>query len=77
MAQPEKTFRLGSAHASVFLNDSDEGQFRTITVQRRYKDGDNWKSSNSYTGTQAASALVVIQQALAHLLHQESEKNVD
>jgi len=47
MAKPEKSFRLGPVHASVFLNDSQSGPFHTIQVQRRYKDEQSgeWRSS--------------------------------
>ena len=42
MAKPEKTFKIGAVSASVFLNEGDEGAFRTITLQRRYKKDESW-----------------------------------
>jgi hypothetical protein len=72
MSQPEQTFKLGSAQASIFLNEGEQGSFRTVTVQRRYKDGEEWKSSNSFTGTQLANAIAVSQRALGYLLDQEN-----
>lgn len=75
MAKPEKSFRLGAVRASVFLNDGQSGQFHTIQLQRRYKDDQSgeWRSSDSFTAPQAASALVVLQQAVAYVLERESE----
>lgn len=75
MSKPEKSFRLGAVRASVFVNDGQSGQFRTIQVQRRYKDeaSGEWRSSDSFTAQQAASALVVLQQAVAHVLDRESD----
>ena len=77
MSKPEKTFRIGSVSASVFVNHGDEGEFRTIALQRRYKDGDEWKSSNSFTKPQAAAALAVLQRALCHVLEHEDESAQD
>ena len=76
MAKPEKTFRLGPVRASIFLNDSQSGQFHTIQVQRRYKDDQSgeWRSSDSFTAQQAASALVVLQQAVAYVLDHEADR---
>jgi hypothetical protein len=77
MPKPEKTFRIGSVSASVFVNQSDEGEFRTIALQRRYKDGDEWKSSNSFTKPQAAAALAVLQRALGYVLDHEDDAAQD
>ena len=71
MAKPEQTFQLGSAHASVFVNEGEQGPFRTVTVQRRYKDGEEWKSSNSFTASQLAQAIAVMQRALDYVLDQQ------
>ena len=70
MAKPEQAFRLGSVEAAIFVNQGKEGgSFPTIRLQRRYKDEDgNWKSSDSFTATQAASAIAVLQRAIAHTL---------
>ena len=72
MSKPEQTFKLGSAHASIFQNDGEQGPFRTVTIQRRYKDGDEWKSSNSFTATQLANSIAISQRAIAYILDQES-----
>jgi hypothetical protein len=69
MAKPKRVFTLGQAHASVFVNASKKGSFYTVTAQRRYKDDKGkWKSSSSYTASQLASAIAVMQQALSYIL---------
>ena len=70
MSKPEKTFKIGSVSASVFLNESEEGSFRTITLQRRYKAGEDWKSSSSFTTAQAPLAIAVLQKALSYMMDQ-------
>ena len=66
MSKPETTIKLGQAQASIFVNEGDKGPFRTVTLQRRYKDETTgqWQSSNSYTATQLANAIAVMQRVL-------------
>ncbi len=42
--------RLNSIRVSVWKNENDDGAvwFNT-TINRRYKDGDDWKSTDTYT----------------------------
>ncbi len=49
---PETTFRLGNVSASVFVNEAngDGGRprkFRSVNVQRSYRDGDQTKFVSS------------------------------
>lgn len=73
MSKPETTFSLSGVRAAVFRNEGKDGPFRSITLERRYQDGQEWKSSNSFTKSQAAAALVVLQQAVAFVLEQDRE----
>jgi len=34
MASPEKTFSLSGVQASIFLNSGEQGDFRSIRLQR-------------------------------------------
>jgi hypothetical protein len=72
MAKPQKSFSLGQAHASVFVSKSKKGAFYTVSAQRRFKNEKNkWQSSNSYTASQLANAIAVMQRALDYILDQE------
>jgi len=46
--KPEKVFRIGSVSASVFANEVQEGKrpMRNVNLQKRYRDGEEWKSSS-------------------------------
>ena len=69
--KPEKVFRIGSVSASVFVNEVDgEGgkrQLRNVNLQRRYRDGDEWKSSTSFGLSDIPSALRVLELAQQHV----------
>lgn len=68
MSKPEKKFRIGAVSASVFVNQAEDGgSFRSVTLERRYKDGDEWKSSDSFTLKDIPSAIAVLQMAMHHV----------
>lgn len=74
---PEKTFRIGLVSASVFINDvNGEGgkrQIRNVNLQRRYRDGDNWKSSSSFGLADLPNAMRALQLAMQHVEAIEAE----
>lgn len=78
MSKPEKTFRIGSCSASVFVN-TNEGEpkrtFRTVSLQRRYKDGDEWKSSSSFGLSDLPSVAALALLALHHIASVDSEND--
>ena len=45
---PVAKIRVGLITASIWENKTDKGTFHNVTFERRYKDGDQWKSSHSY-----------------------------
>jgi len=68
MAQPEKVFRLGSVSASVFRNESsDRRVFRSVNLQRSYRDGDRTRYSGSLTLSHLPNAIAVLQMAFDYL----------
>ena len=79
MAQPEKTFRIGFCSASVFVNtaakrnEQDEQRtYRMVSVQRRYRDGDTWKTSTSFALADLPAAITVMQMAMDHVASHEA-----
>ena len=77
MSAPEKVFRIGSIAASIFVNDvqTDGGkrQVRNVALQRRYRDGDDWKSSTSFGLADLPNAVRVLQLAQGHVERSEAE----
>ncbi|MBS0448498.1 MAG: hypothetical protein JSR59_21460 [Proteobacteria bacterium] len=47
-APPAARITFGGVQASIWANHTDKGDFHTVTFERRYKVGDEWKTSNSY-----------------------------
>ena len=77
MARPERTFRIGSVSASVFVNevegDSGKRKFRNVNVQRSYKDGDEWKQSGTLALGDIPNAIESLRLAFAHLADKEAD----
>ena len=75
MPRPEKTFRLGHCSASVFVNQGKEkgNSFRSVSLQRRYKDGDEWKSSTNFSLADLPHAITVLQWAMNHIAELEAD----
>ena len=77
MSKPEKVIRIGYVSASIFVNEiKTEGGTRTVrnvNLQRRYKDGDEWKSASSFGLGDLPCALRVLQLALEHIETVEAE----
>lgn len=75
---PEATFRFGNISASVFVQETQpDGQpkrkFRTVNVQRSYRDGDETKFVSNFTMSDLPSAIRAMQLAQAHVEEKEAE----
>ena len=46
--KPVHEVRLGKIKAAIWANESERGTRYNVTVSRIYKDGDEWKSSESF-----------------------------
>ena len=64
---PAQRFRIGNVTAAVWRNDSGFN----VTVQRSYKDGDEWKQSASLFHDDLLNAARVLQRAEAWIAEQQ------
>lgn len=46
--KPVHEIRLGSIKAAIWANDTQNGVRHNVTLQRLYKDEDEWNSSDSF-----------------------------
>ena len=79
MAQkkPEKVFRIGFVSASVFVHDVEvEGtkrQLRSVSLQKRYLDGEEAKYTSSFGIAELPQAIRVLQIAQQYVEDREAE----
>jgi hypothetical protein len=76
---PEKKFSTGAINATVWKNtgtskNGQEVEFRTITLQRRYKDkNDAWQSTNSMRINDLPKAALVLNKAYEYLVLRDTD----
>jgi hypothetical protein len=46
--KPIRTIRHNGISASVWRNETEKGPFYSVTFQRSYKDGEEWKTTQSF-----------------------------
>ncbi len=72
--RPEKKFSTGAINATVWKNKGlaktgEPSEYRTISIQRRYKDKDGtWKSTNSLRVNDLPKAALVLNKAYEYLV---------
>lgn len=77
--QPEKKFRAGVISATVWLNHGqrktgEDTSFRTISLQRGYKDKENnWQNTSSMRVNDLPRAALVLTKAYEYLVTMQPE----
>ena len=61
--QPVHEVRMGAVKATIWENDTSVGTRRNVTVARLYKDGDEWKQTDSFGRDDLPLLAKVIDQA--------------
>ena len=71
MNKPVKKFRAGAVSAAVWENQTEKGSFASISLQRSYKDKEEWKTTNSFNVNDLPKAMLVLNQAFKYLMLKE------
>lgn len=45
--RPVDKVRIGNISASIWRNSGEKGDFYTVSLERSYKDGENWKTTHT------------------------------
>jgi hypothetical protein len=70
--KPIQTFRLRGVKVSVFANKTDQGVFHKVALQRVYREGEEWKTTQSLGRDDLPVAILLLQQAWEFILETES-----
>jgi hypothetical protein len=46
--KPVQTVRQGMIQAAIWKNTTDKGPYYAVTFERRYRDGEEWKSTHGF-----------------------------
>lgn len=72
---PVARVKIGGVSAAIFRNEGEKGAFHTATIERSYKDGDDWKTTNSFGTKDLAALSAVSQEALSKCLEFDAAEN--
>lgn len=62
--KPIKSVKLGGIEVAIWENASKEGnKFFTTTIERNYKNGEDWKKTNSLRNEDLPKAILALQEA--------------
>ena len=79
--KPVKVFRLRGVSASVFANDAKTERgpvtFHKVSLQRTYRDGDEWKQTTSFGRDDLPIAGLLLKQAWQFILETEAKRGKD
>ena len=76
--KPVESFRLRGVSASIFANHvKSEGRDRTfhkVSLQRHYKDGEEWKQTTSFSRDDLPVLATLIERSWNYILDAESSR---
>jgi len=73
--KPIHEIRLSRVKAAVWQNTTDNGVFYNVTFSRLYRDGDQWKSSDSFGRDELPLLASVANQAWQWILQKQHEQD--
>ena len=72
--KPVHEIRMGRIKAVIWGNETENGGFRhNVQIRRIYKDGEEWKQTNSFGLGDLPAAIRVLELAQSHVESQEVE----
>ncbi len=74
MMEPIKKIKIGGVEVAVWENKSQEGnKFYNTTMERNYKDGEEWKKTNSLRDNDLPKAILALQKAYEFVAIKEKQ----
>ena len=73
--QPVHEVRLGAVKAAIWMNQTENGTRFNVTVARIYKDGEQWKSTDSFGRDDLLLLAKVIDQAHSWIFDNGKSRN--
>ena len=66
MSKPVKKFRVGNVTVAVWKNED----FHSVTLQKSYKDGEEWKNTDSLSSGDILNAMKALERAEGYIATQ-------
>jgi len=72
--QPTDTLRDGAIKATIWARNGEKGTFYSVEISRTYKDGETFKDSHSYSGSELLRVSRLAEQAYDRVRELKSEQ---
>lgn len=72
--QPAHKIRSGNITVTIWKNQGEKGSFYSVTPSRSYKQGNDWKESDSYAPDDLMTLAKLLDLAHTWLVNQENER---
>ena len=70
---PKAKFNIGAVQVAVWENEGTQGKvFPSVSIVKRYKNGEEWKNTNSFKASEIPQAILALQKAYEHISLKES-----
>ncbi|VVC00382.1 Uncharacterised protein [uncultured archaeon] len=70
--RPVAKFRAGGIQVAIWENETKEGgSYKTVSIDRRYKAGEEWKSTKSFRQNDLPKAILALQKAFEYVSMKE------
>jgi hypothetical protein len=66
-SRPEHTVKCGGIQLSIWNNETTKGTFQSITIDKSYKSGEEWKRTKSFKPTDLVKLQLGITEVLKYL----------
>ena len=74
---PEKKIKVGNIQVAVWRNKSKTGDtFYSVSFEKYYKDGDDWKSTTSLNRNDIPKAILALEEAYKFLMVRKSDQEI-
>ncbi len=64
---PEHSIKVGGIQLSIWTNETPKGNFQSITIDKSYKDGTEWKRTKSFKPADLVKLQLGITKVLEYL----------
>jgi hypothetical protein len=75
--KPVASFKLGRVRAAVWENETESGPICNVTFERRYLDGEDWKSSTSFGRNDLPLLARLADEAMLFIYRRQQESAAD
>jgi hypothetical protein len=76
-SKPVHKIRAGALEVAIWRNDSEKGPFYSVTMNRSYKKGEEWKQADSFGSDDLLLLAKLLDQAHSWIISQPAKRQAE